>query len=207
MLTLSQGQICSNVCKSCLIEIEAADQIFYLTHAQYTDTRPTSPCADYRACNARRLAGSHWMPIMNIHKSLVWLHLQSDPWYKQVSNPGLPLSRQTPLPLGQLDCFSVCNNSTTVQIITFSLHVMGLVEAGDEMPIDSFTPSFKVTLWLFPFFYRCNSFQTEFCIIHGLTGPLCEACFDKRLSLHYEYDCQKQRSCQSQQHVFYVVQT
>ena len=160
MLILSQELISSNICKSCLIETEAVDQTFYLTQSQHTDTRPTSPCTDYVMPGAWQVATG--MPEMNIHKSLVWLHLESDPWYRQVSNPGLPRLRQTPLPLGQLDCFSVCNDSTTVQIITFSLQVMGQVEAGDEMPIDSFTPSFKVTLWLFPFFYRWILHHTRF---------------------------------------------
>ena len=37
--SVSQGWICHT-------EIEVADQTFYLTHSQYTDTGPTSPSAD-----------------------------------------------------------------------------------------------------------------------------------------------------------------
>ena len=43
---VSQGQSCSDICTCCHTEIEVADQTFYLTQSQYTDIRPTSPCAD-----------------------------------------------------------------------------------------------------------------------------------------------------------------
>ena len=46
MLVLSQGQICLDNFKYCHTEIEVADQTFYLTQSQYTDTGPTSPSAD-----------------------------------------------------------------------------------------------------------------------------------------------------------------
>ena len=42
----------------CHTEIEAADQTFYLTLSQYTDTGPTSPIAE--TITARALQGSHW---------------------------------------------------------------------------------------------------------------------------------------------------
>ena len=42
----SQGWICSDKCTCCSTEIEAADQTFYLTQSQYTDTGPTSPSTD-----------------------------------------------------------------------------------------------------------------------------------------------------------------
>ena len=44
--SVSQGWICSDNFTCCHTEIEAADQMFYLTQSQYTDTRPTSPSAD-----------------------------------------------------------------------------------------------------------------------------------------------------------------
>ena len=44
--SVSQGQICSHNGMCCHIEIEVADQTFYLTQSQYPDTRPTSPSAD-----------------------------------------------------------------------------------------------------------------------------------------------------------------
>ena len=44
--SVSQGRICSHNFTCCHTEIEAADQTFYLTQSQYTDTGPTSPSAD-----------------------------------------------------------------------------------------------------------------------------------------------------------------
>ena len=42
----------------CHTEIEVADQTFYLTQSQYTDTGPTSPSADPITPGAWQ--GSHW---------------------------------------------------------------------------------------------------------------------------------------------------
>ena len=42
----------------CHTEIEVADQTFYLTQSQYTNTGPTIPSADSRPPGARQ--GSHW---------------------------------------------------------------------------------------------------------------------------------------------------
>ena len=44
--SVSQGRICSDSFTCCHTEIEVADQTFYLTQSQYTDTRPTSPSND-----------------------------------------------------------------------------------------------------------------------------------------------------------------
>ena len=44
--SVSQGRICSDNFMCCYTEIEVADQTFYLTQSQYTDTGPTSPSAD-----------------------------------------------------------------------------------------------------------------------------------------------------------------
>ena len=44
--SVSQGRICSDIFTCCHTEIEAADQTFYLTQSQHTDTWPTSPSAD-----------------------------------------------------------------------------------------------------------------------------------------------------------------
>ena len=41
---VSQGSFCIDIC--CNTEIEVADQTFYLTQSQYTDTGPTSLSAD-----------------------------------------------------------------------------------------------------------------------------------------------------------------
>ena len=44
--SVSQGRICSDNCTCCHTEIETADQTFYLTQSQHTDTGPTSPSTD-----------------------------------------------------------------------------------------------------------------------------------------------------------------
>ena len=56
--SVSQGPICSDNCTCCHTEIEVADQTFYLTESQYTDTVPTSPSADPITPGAWQ--GSHW---------------------------------------------------------------------------------------------------------------------------------------------------
>ena len=43
--SVSQGRICSRNCTCCHTEIEVADQTFYLTQSQHTDTGPTRPNA------------------------------------------------------------------------------------------------------------------------------------------------------------------
>ena len=43
---VSQGRICTDNVTCCHTEIEVADQTFYLTHSQYTDTGPSSPSTD-----------------------------------------------------------------------------------------------------------------------------------------------------------------
>ena len=44
--SVSQGRICSDNFACCHTEREIADQTFYLTQSQYTDTGPISPSAD-----------------------------------------------------------------------------------------------------------------------------------------------------------------
>ena len=56
--SVSQGRICSDNFMCCHTEIEAADQTFYLTQSQYTDTGPTSPSSDPITPGAWQ--GSHW---------------------------------------------------------------------------------------------------------------------------------------------------
>ena len=55
---VSQGRICSDNFACCHTEIDVADQTFYLTQSQYTDTGPTSPSADPITPGAWQ--GSHW---------------------------------------------------------------------------------------------------------------------------------------------------
>ena len=56
--SVSQGRICSDNCTCCHTEVEAADQTFYLTQSQYTDTGLTSPSSDPLTQGAWQ--GSHW---------------------------------------------------------------------------------------------------------------------------------------------------
>ena len=55
---VSQGRICSDKFTCCHTETEVADQTFYLTQSQYTDTGPTSPSADPITPGAWQ--GGHW---------------------------------------------------------------------------------------------------------------------------------------------------
>ena len=56
--SVSQGRICSDNLTCCHTEMEVADQTFYLTQSQYTNTRPTSPSPDPLTPGAWQ--GSHW---------------------------------------------------------------------------------------------------------------------------------------------------
>ena len=56
--SVSQGRISSDNFTCCHTEIDVADQTFYLTQSQYTDTGPTSPSADPITPGAWQ--GSHW---------------------------------------------------------------------------------------------------------------------------------------------------
>ena len=56
--SVSQGRICTDNLTCCHTEIEVANQTFYLSQSQYTDTGPTSPSADPIAQGAWQ--GSHW---------------------------------------------------------------------------------------------------------------------------------------------------
>ena len=56
--SVCQGRICLDNITYCHTEIGAADQTFYLTQSQYTDTGPTSPSADPITPGAWH--GSHW---------------------------------------------------------------------------------------------------------------------------------------------------
>ena len=94
--SVSQGRICSDNFTCCHIEIEVADQTFYLTHSQYTDTGPTSPSADPVTPGAWQ--GSHRECQFLSH------------WYdstpkksrrKRDSNPGSSAFEADALPLGQ----------------------------------------------------------------------------------------------------------
>ena len=79
--SISQGQICSDHLICCHAEIEVADQTFYLTQSQYTDTGRTSPSADPTMPGAWQVGTG--APSF---KSLVWLNLEKYPQRKRESN-------------------------------------------------------------------------------------------------------------------------
>ena len=89
--SVSQGRICSDNSMCCHTETEVADQTFYLTQSQYTDTGTTSPSTDPIMPGACQ--GSHWNANFYV-TGMTW------PW----KNPGasgiwtwdLPLSRRAP---------------------------------------------------------------------------------------------------------------
>ena len=56
--SVSQGRIYSDNFTCCHTEIQVADQTFYPTQAQYTDTGPTRPSAD--PITPGTWQGSHW---------------------------------------------------------------------------------------------------------------------------------------------------
>ena len=89
--SVSQGWICTDNFTCCHTETEVADQTFYLTQSQYTDTGLTSPSAD--TITPGTWQGSHW-------SAKFWVTSMTRPR----KNPGasgirtrdLPLSRWTP---------------------------------------------------------------------------------------------------------------
>ena len=83
---VSQGPIYSDNCTCCHTEIEVADQTFYLTQSQYTDTGPTSPSADPITPGVWQ--GSHWSAIVAKRN---WNSVASG-----FQTPDLPLSGRTP---------------------------------------------------------------------------------------------------------------
>ena len=86
-----QGRICSDNFTCCHTEIEVADQTFYLTQSQYTDTRPTSPSADPIMPGAWQ--GSHWSANFEVTGMT---RPRKDPGASGIRTRDLPLSRRTP---------------------------------------------------------------------------------------------------------------
>ena len=89
--SVSQGRICSDKFTCCHTEIEAADQTFYLTQSQYTDTGPTSPSADPITPGAWQ--GSHWSANFEVTGMT---RPRKNPGASGIRTPDLPLSRRTP---------------------------------------------------------------------------------------------------------------
>ena len=93
--SVSQGRICSDNFTCCHTETEVADQTFYLTQSQYTDTGPTSPSADPITPGVWQ--GSHWSANFLSH----WYDsTQKNPGASGIRTLDLPLPRRTPKPLG-----------------------------------------------------------------------------------------------------------
>ena len=84
--SVSLGRICSNKFMRCCTEIEVADQTFYLTQSQSTDTRLTSPSAG--PITAGACQGSHWST------SHCYGSVGKNPHaISRIGTPDLPLSR------------------------------------------------------------------------------------------------------------------
>ena len=58
MLVYFRDESAQTIFTCCYTEIEVADETFYLTQSQYTDTGPTSPSADPITLECQCL--SHW---------------------------------------------------------------------------------------------------------------------------------------------------
>ena len=94
--SVSQGRICSDNYTCCHTEIEVADQTFYLTQSQYTDTGPTSPSTDPITPSAWQ--GSHWSANFEV-SGMTQPRKKSQ--RKRDSNPGSSALEVDALPLGQ----------------------------------------------------------------------------------------------------------
>ena len=94
--SVSQGRICTDNFTCCHTEIEAADQTFYLTQSQYTDTGPTSPSADPITPGAWQ--GSHWSANFLVTGMT---RPRKKSRRKRCSNPGSSALEADALPLGQ----------------------------------------------------------------------------------------------------------
>ena len=89
--SVSQGRICADNFTCCHTEIEVADQTFYLTQSQYTDTGPTSPSADPITPGAWQ--GSHWSANFEVTGMT---RPRKNPIASGIRTRDLPLSKRTP---------------------------------------------------------------------------------------------------------------
>ena len=89
--SVSQGRICTDNFTCCHTEIEVADQTFYLTQSQYTDTGPTSPSAD--PITPGTWQGSHWSAHFEVTGMT---RPRKNPGASGIRTRDLPLSRRTP---------------------------------------------------------------------------------------------------------------
>ena len=89
--SVSQGRICSDNFTCCHTETEVADQTFYLTQSQYTDTGSTSPSSDPITPGAWQ--GSHWSANFEVTGMT---RPRKNPCGSGIRTRDLPLSRRTP---------------------------------------------------------------------------------------------------------------
>ena len=94
--SVSQGRICSDNFACCHTETELADQTFYLTQSQYTDTGPTSPSVDPITPGVRQ--GSHWRANFEVTGMT---RPRKKSRRKRDLNPGPSALEADALPLGQ----------------------------------------------------------------------------------------------------------
>ena len=94
--SVSQGRICLDNFTCCHTEIEVADQTFYLTQSQYTDTGPTSPSADRITPGAWQ--GSHWSANFQVTGMT---RPRKKSRRKRDLNPGSSALEVNALPLGE----------------------------------------------------------------------------------------------------------
>ena len=85
--SVSQGRSGTDNFLCCHTETEVADQTFYLTHLQYTDTGPTSPSADPMMPGAWQ--GSQFL-------SHCYDSTRKNPVPSGIRTPDLTLPRRTP---------------------------------------------------------------------------------------------------------------
>ena len=88
--SVSQGWICSDNFTCCHTGIEVADQTFYLTQSQYTDTRSTSPSAD--PITPGTWQGSHWSANFIVTGKT---RPRKNPGTSRIRTRDLPLLRRT----------------------------------------------------------------------------------------------------------------
>ena len=89
--SVSQERFCTDNFTCCHTEIQVADQTFYLTQSQYTDTGPTSPSADPTMPGAWQ--GSHWSANFEVTGMT---RPRENPVASGIRTRDLPLSRRTP---------------------------------------------------------------------------------------------------------------
>ena len=89
--SVSRGRVCSDNFTCCHTEIKVADQTFYLTQSQYTDTGPASPGADPITPGAWQ--DSHWSANFEVTGMTRPRRNLGASW---IRTRDLPLSRWTP---------------------------------------------------------------------------------------------------------------